>query len=284
MISILRANAKGDVLRIEGLARFLANQTNEEINIVTKHPDIINSPNQLVKTNLQVTDKVINLNNHTERIQRATESKADSIDINYLNILNKTFNTQLPLPRFNFKKQKKEDFILYCPEAANITWSGTENYITEWTHRVWYKDNFAKLISRLNKDYEIKESCFLKNSLQLEGVENVSRWWTDINSVLENISKAKLVICNDSLLFHLAVLADVPVLVIAPLKNYFEASYNLAGYNNVVEFFVTCEDQHECKLLDHKSYSEIHYNDTSCIHSISVESVYNKTKEILNNV
>lgn len=282
MKTIIRSRARGDVLRVEGLANYLANKYNEEINVCTNHPEMINSYNSLVTASNTVKGEVIlNLDGH-ENFNWGNPN-ATLEDRNYLGYLNKLVGERLPLPNFKFQPREKDKFILVCPEAAMRVWDGKIPLPLGWSHRIWPSGNFRKLISILSKDFEVKESCFAHNSLNIKNVECVSHWWSSIDNVLSYLSSASLIICNSSLVSVLGRIAKTPVLEIANTRTYLEGSFNLIGYN-IEEHYITCKDFHSCPNLD-SSKNQIAANQglyQDCITSIPVDAVYDKAIQILN--
>ncbi len=283
MKTIVRSAARGDVLRVEGLANYLSNKYNEEINIATHYPEMINSYNPLVTaSNTMKGEVILNLDGHEN--SNWGNPSASLEDRNFLGYLNKLVGEKLPLPNFKFQQKEKEKFILVCPEAAMRVWDGKSPMPLAWSHRIWPSGNFRKLISMLSEDFEIKESCLPYNSLNIQNVECVSHWWSSIDNVLSCLSSASLIICNPSLVSILGKIAKTPVLEIGNTRTYLESSLNIIGYD-VEEYYITCKDFHSCPNLDsskNESSSAIQCLYQDCITSIPVDAVYNKAVEILN--
>jgi len=232
-------------------------------------------------------------------IQKEYEEKYKKAFTDYYFLENNTTRTQeslelLKLLNIKIDNSKTECFI----NEKNITHFKHKNYIIIQTCatmecRMWHRNNFIELINKITKKYPdidilltgSKNEDDYINNIYLEVNNKRVYKYTDINidTLLNYIKNAKLVITNDTGPYHFARAFDTKRVVIFGIspRNYLikekeKNSIELCGNNR-------CPANCKIKSIDKdciKKY-KVYGDNYNCINTVSVEDVLNASIKIL---
>lgn len=218
----------------------------------------------------------------------------------YVELNNNTTRTEESLELLKLLNIEIDNHLTECwLEENNIMHFNHDNYIIVQTcatmeSRMWHKENFIKLIKMIldsKKDLDILLTGTPKESDHINSIYNSINSdrvyvYTDLNmdTLLNYIKNARLVITNDTGPFHFARAYDVKRIVLFGIS---PRNYLIRGKEkNSIEFCGTnkCPDNCYIKSITNNSCIDIYkmFGDSyNCINTISPVDVFESTMLML---
>lgn len=169
-----------------------------------------------------------------------------------------------------YKQKSQKNIIGICPGSKHYT-------------KMWNADYFTELANNLlSIGYEVAIIGGSSDKVITDKILNSNRYFLDFttkNNLLEtvdNLSKCKLVVCNDSGLMHLASAVQIPLIAIfgSTVREFGFTPYkctNLVLENNLLN----------CRPCSHIGKSRCPKKHFKCMLEIKPEFVLNKIEEML---
>ncbi len=169
-----------------------------------------------------------------------------------------------------YKQKSQKNIIGICPGSKHYT-------------KMWNADYFTELANNLlSIGYEVAIIGGSSDKTITDKILNSNRYFLDFttkNNLLEtadNLSKCKLVVCNDSGLMHLASAVQIPLIAIfgSTVREFGFTPYkctNLVLENNLLN----------CRPCSHIGKSRCPKKHFKCMLEIKPEFVLNKIEEML---
>lgn len=181
-----------------------------------------------------------------------------------------TKKTKLKLP--------KRYFIIFPGASINLKRWPSERY-AELAERIYNKTKFKLVLVGTSADKEATED--LKEKLNIDYMDLVCQ--TSLNDYIDIIKNASLVVTNDTSAYHIAVVEETPVALIAGAYTYERyALYDFPGKENYKRPCVIVKNK-KCKNCNNRCrYLNKDDKIWPCLNEITVEYAWDKIEDLIN--
>ena len=176
----------------------------------------------------------------------------------------------------------KEYFIVY-PSASTEYKRWPIERFAEVTKRIFKRTGIKLVVCGTNVDKTVNEQLI---SLVKDEVDFIDL--TEKTSILEYINlikKAKFVITNDTGIYHVSVVSEVPVCITAGAYTYDRyLTYNFKGKDKYKRPYVACKKM-ECANCDNRCVKSNELNKTwPCLDEVTVEDAWKQIEKMLDDL
>lgn len=199
----------------------------------------------------------------------------------FFNQINNKFPKDVGLERLKLEPNKlklpKKYLVVFPSASMKLKRWPIDSYV-ELTERIIKKTKLKLVIVGTNADKESIDE--FKSKLKIDYVDLFGK--TTLNDYLDILSKASLVVTNDTSAYHIAMVQDVPVAIITGGYTYYRyVEYN---FKRKDEFIRPCMIVHKMKCFDCynrcPNLTKDNYN-WPCLQEITVDDAWKKIEEYI---
>ena len=187
------------------------------------------------------------------------------------------------LPSVPVKEKLPKDYFIVYPSASTEYKRWPIERFAEITKRIYKKTGIKLVVCGTNVDREVNDNLI---SLVKDEVKYIDL--TDKTSILEYIDlikKAKFVITNDTGIYHVSVVSEVPVCITAGAYTYDRyLTYNFKGKEKYKRPYVACKKM-DCANCDNRCVKSNELNKTwPCLDEVTVEDAWKQVEKMLEDI
>ncbi len=184
------------------------------------------------------------------------------------------------LPSEKLKEEIPEKYFIVYPSASTEYKRWSIEKFAEITKRIYNELKIPVMICGTNVDRNVNNELikFIKNDVKY--IDFTGK--TSILQYIELIKKARFVITNDTGIYHVAVVSEVPVAIIAGAYTYDRyLSYNFKGKEKYKRPYIICNKM-ECANCENRCINKEKISKAwPCLENINLEQAWNVIKEMI---
>ena len=179
-------------------------------------------------------------------------------------------------------KLPKEYFIVY-PSASTEYKRWPIERFAEITKRIFKKTGIKLVVCGTNVDKTVNEQLISLIKDEVDFIDLTGQ--TSILEYIDLIKKAKFVITNDTGIYHIAVVSEVPVCITAGAYTYDRyLTYNFKGKEKYKRPYIACKKM-ECANCDNRCIKSNELNKTwPCLDEVTVEDAWKQIKDMIKDL
>lgn len=176
----------------------------------------------------------------------------------------------------------KEYFIVY-PSASTEYKRWPIERFAEITKRIFKKAGIKLVVCGTNVDKTVNEQLISLIKDEVDFIDLTGQ--TSILEYIDLIKKAKFVITNDTGIYHIAVVSEVPVCITAGAYTYDRyLTYNFKGKEKYKRPYIACKKM-ECANCDNRCIKSNELNKTwPCLDEVTVEDAWKQIKDMIKDL
>ena len=187
------------------------------------------------------------------------------------------------LPSEPIKEEIKENYFIVYPSASTEYKRWPIDRFAEITKRVYQKTKLTLIVCGTNSDRQTNDELIKLIKDDVKYIDMTGK--TSILEYIDLIKKAKFVITNDTGIYHIAVVSEVPVCITAGAYTYDRyLTYNFKGAEKYKKPYVACVKM-ECANCDNRCIKSNELEKTwPCLNAVTTEIAWKQVNSMLENL
>ena len=221
------------------------------------------------------------------KLLEVNEPKMHLID-HYFEFFNQLGNMNkepefVDLPSEPLKEKINEEYFIVYPSASTEYKRWPIDRFAEITKRVYQKTKLTLIVCGTNSDRQTNDELIKLIKDDVKYIDMTGK--TSILEYIDLIKKAKFVITNDTGIYHIAVVSEVPVCITAGAYTYDRyLTYNFKGAEKYKKPYVACVKM-ECANCDNRCIKSNELEKTwPCLDKVTIEMAWKKVEEMINKL
>lgn len=189
----------------------------------------------------------------------------------------------IDLPSEELKEKINEEYFILYPSASTEYKRWPIDRFAEVTKRIFKITGIKLVICGTGVDREVNDELIKLVKDDVEYIDLTGK--TSILEYIELIKKAKFVITNDTGIYHVAVVSEVPVCITAGAYTYDRyLTYNFKGKEKYKRPYVACKIM-ECANCDNRCIKSNEVNKKwPCLDELTTEKVWEQISKMLESL
>lgn len=221
------------------------------------------------------------------KILEVNNSKMHLIDhyfkfFNLLGNLNKEPQF-VDLPSEPLKEKIDEEYFIVYPSASTEYKRWPIDRFAEITKKIYKRTNIKLVVCGTGIDRAVNDELINLINDEVEYIDLTGK--TSILEYINLIKNAKFIITNDTGIYHVAVVSEVPVCITAGAYTYDRyLTYNFRGKEKYKRPYVACSKM-KCANCDNRCVKSNEVNKTwPCLDEVTIENAWEQIDKMLVNL
>ena len=187
------------------------------------------------------------------------------------------------LPSEPLKEKIDEDYFIVYPSASTEYKRWPVERIAEITKRIYERTKIPLVVCGTNVDRQTNDELINLIKDDVKYIDMTGK--TSILEYIDLIKKSKFVITNDTGIYHVAVVSEVPVCITAGAYTYDRyLTYKFNGADKYKKPYVACVKM-ECANCDNRCIKANELEKTwPCLDAVTVDMAWEKVSNMLENL
>lgn len=201
---------------------------------------------------------------------------------NLLGNLNKTPEF-INLPSEQLKEKIKGEYFIVYPSASTKYKRWPIDRFAQITKKIYDRTKIKLVVCGTAVDREVNDELINLIKNDVEYIDYTGK--TSILEYIELIKNAKFVITNDTGIYHVAVISEVPVCIMAGAYTYDRyLSYNFTGKEKYKRPYIACKKM-KCANCDNRCIKSNEIGETwPCLDEITTENAWKQINSMLKSM
>lgn len=189
----------------------------------------------------------------------------------------------IDLPSEELKEKIDGEYFIVYPSASTEYKRWPINRFAEITKRIAKRTGIKLVVCGTSVDRVVNDELIKLVKDEVEYVDLTGK--TSILEYIDLIKKAKFVITNDTGIYHVAVVSEVPVCITAGAYTYDRyLTYNFKGKEKYKRPYVACSKM-ECANCDNRCKKSDEVNKTwPCLDGVTIEMAWKQISKMLESL
>lgn len=221
------------------------------------------------------------------KLLETNDSKMHLID-HYFEFFNQLGNRNkeakfADLPSEELKEKVNEEYFIVYPSASTEYKRWPIERFAEITKRIYKQTGIKLMVCGTKVDRQVNNELIELIKDEVEYIDYTEK--TSILEYIELIKHAKFVITNDTGIYHVAVVSEVPVCIVAGAYTYDRyLTYNFKGKEKYKRPYVVAINT-KCANCDNRCIKSNEVEKTwPCLDEITVETAWKQIRELLKKI
>lgn len=189
----------------------------------------------------------------------------------------------IDLPSEPLKEKINGEYFIVYPSASTEYKRWPIERFAEITKRIYKQTGIKLMVCGTKVDRQVNDELINLVKDEVKYIDYTEK--TSILEYIELIKHAKFVITNDTGIYHVAVVSEVPVCITAGAYTYDRyLTYNFKGKEKYKRPYIACVKM-ECANCDNRCVKANELEKTwPCLEQVTVEMAWNKINEMISKL